>query len=163
MRLEAIPATTADGTASTRIEFDLPGGDYIEVRRAVPCPAAGHGCAAAAGAWLNPVRSAEVQVMPPGEADQPLWFLPALLPAPGPGYTVQDDAATGLPLSLEYAGGGGVRIEIRYSAYRLVDGVAIPFHIERYLNGTLNWDLRVESASAGAPPASVFDLVGGGQ
>lgn len=162
MRLEAIPATTADGTASTRIEFDLPGGDYIEVRRAVPCPASAHGCAAAAGAWLNPVRSAEVQVMPPGEADQPLWFLPALLPASGPGYTVHDDAATGLP-ALEYATSSGVRIEVRYSDYRLVSGIATPFHIERYLNGSLNWDLQVESASAAAPPASDFDLAGGGQ
>lgn len=38
-----------------------------------------------------------------------------------------------------------IAIEIQYSDYRLVNGVRIPFHIERLINGTLQLDIRVSS------------------
>ena len=39
-------------------------------------------------------------------------------------------------------------IEIHYSDYRAVDGVEIPFHIERSVNGALQLDIVLTSAQA---------------
>jgi hypothetical protein len=39
-----------------------------------------------------------------------------------------------------------IAIEIHYSNYRVIDGVQIPFHIERYINGSLQLDILVSSA-----------------
>ena len=40
-----------------------------------------------------------------------------------------------------------IAIEIAYSNYRTISGVMIPFHIQRYVNGSLVLDLVVTSAS----------------
>lgn len=62
------------------------------------------------------------------------------------------DPATSLPSVLTYSlrPDDGVAIsipvEVRFSEYRSVDGVQIPFHIERYLNGSLQLDIRVSAA-----------------
>jgi hypothetical protein len=40
-----------------------------------------------------------------------------------------------------------IPILVRYSDYRKVDGASIPFHIQKYINNTLNLDLQIESAS----------------
>lgn len=39
-----------------------------------------------------------------------------------------------------------IAIEVRYSDYRIVDGAQIPFHIQRYVNGSLQLDILLTSA-----------------
>jgi hypothetical protein len=63
------------------------------------------------------------------------------------------DPATLLPAVLAYtvhpdngAQGVTIAIEVRYSDYRTVDGVQIPFLIRRYLNGSLQLEISVSSA-----------------
>lgn len=62
------------------------------------------------------------------------------------------DPASLLPAVLSYSvrpdNGANVQIaiEVRYSDYRTVDGVRIPFHIERLINGSLQLDIVVSSA-----------------
>lgn len=62
------------------------------------------------------------------------------------------DPATLLPSVLTYTvhPSNGVQtpiaIEVRYSDYRTVDGAQIPFHITRYVNGSLQLDILVNSA-----------------
>lgn len=40
-----------------------------------------------------------------------------------------------------------IPVEIDFSDYRVVEGVQVPFKIERYLNGTLMFDFNVQSVS----------------
>ncbi len=75
------------------------------------------------------------------------------------------DAATGLPLKMAYderAGRGAVpaiQVEARYSDLREVDGVIYPFHIERYYNGSLWLDIRIDTVNIGDTVAdSDFDV-----
>jgi hypothetical protein len=62
------------------------------------------------------------------------------------------DPATMLPLMLAYnvfPDGGGptpIAIEIHYSDYRTVNGVQLPFLIQRYVNGSLQLGIVVTSA-----------------
>jgi len=59
---------------------------------------------------------------------------------------------SGLPAVLAYSmhpdDGSPVQvaIEIRYSDYRIIDGVRIPFHIQRYINGALQLEILASSA-----------------
>jgi hypothetical protein len=62
----------------------------------------------------------------------PTTLLPAVLT-----YTAHPDGGAPIPIA----------IEIRYSDYRPVSGVQIPFHIERYVNGALQLDIQVGSAT----------------
>jgi hypothetical protein len=61
------------------------------------------------------------------------------------------DPASLLPAVLTYSvhpdNGADVQIaiEVRYSDYRTVSGVQIPFHIQRLVNGTLQLDILVNS------------------
>jgi hypothetical protein len=64
----------------------------------------------------------------------PTSFLPAVL-----AYSVQADG--GSP--------SAIAIEIHYSDYRLVDGVQVPFLIQRYINGSLQLAISVSSAQVG--------------
>jgi hypothetical protein len=41
-----------------------------------------------------------------------------------------------------------ISVEVRFSDYREVEGTLIPFHIEKFLNGVLNLDIRINSAVA---------------
>jgi hypothetical protein len=61
----------------------------------------------------------------------PVTHLPAVL-----AYSVHPDS--GAPLQVTF--------EVRYSDYRAVEGAQIPFHIERYVNGSLQLDIHVTSA-----------------
>lgn len=61
----------------------------------------------------------------------PVSLLPAVL-----AYSAHPDS--GAPTS--------IAIEIHYSDYRSVEGVQIPFHIQRYVNGALQLDIAVNSA-----------------
>lgn len=64
----------------------------------------------------------------------PASYLPAVLM-----YSVHPN--NGAPVS--------IAIEVHYSDYRIVNGVRIPFHIQRYVNGALQLDIRVSSATIG--------------
>jgi hypothetical protein len=60
----------------------------------------------------------------------PASFLPAVL-----AYSVHPDS--GSPAQ--------IAVEVRYLNYRLVNGVQIPFHIARYVNGALQLDIYLTS------------------
>jgi hypothetical protein len=71
------------------------------------------------------------------------------------GWSVTDvgfDSTTFLPAVLSYSATSDsgasdqVAIEIRYLNYQLVDGVAIPFQIQRFVNGALQLDIQITSA-----------------
>lgn len=63
------------------------------------------------------------------------------------------DSVTGLPASITFAthpdddAGKDIPVEIRFSDYRDVNGVKVPFHIEKFFNGSLLFEISVESAS----------------
>lgn len=71
------------------------------------------------------------------------------------------DAATYLPSALKFnlhPDGDYTRsipVEVRFGDYRLVNGVNIPFHIQRYLNRTLQLDFSASGAAlnSGLPPS----------
>ena len=56
------------------------------------------------------------------------------------------DASSSLPVALDFKGHSDkdmntdVPIEVRYSDYRQVNGVSVPFHVQRYLNNGLVLD-----------------------
>lgn len=64
------------------------------------------------------------------------------------------DPATHLPSALTYQvhpdanASADIPVEVIFSNYQVVDGVAIPYRIQRYFNGSLNLDLTVTQASA---------------
>ncbi len=75
------------------------------------------------------------------------------------------DPTTLLPLSLAFNvhpdgdANTNIPIEIRYSNYQAVNGVQVPFHIQRFINGTLFLDLTVQSVTINSGiSASAFTL-----
>lgn len=62
------------------------------------------------------------------------------------------DSATSLPASLKYiihpdaSSSVDIQVEVRYSNYQNVSGVEIPMHIERYVNGSLQLSIDINSA-----------------
>jgi hypothetical protein len=64
----------------------------------------------------------------------PASFMPEVLT-----YSVHPNSGAQVPIA----------IEVRYSNYRAVSGVQIPFHIERYVNGSLQLDILLNSALIG--------------
>lgn len=61
----------------------------------------------------------------------PSSFLPAVL-----SYSIRPDNGAPIPIA----------VEIHYSNYQTINGVKIPFTIERYINGTLQLEIAVTSA-----------------
>jgi hypothetical protein len=61
----------------------------------------------------------------------PNSFLPAVLT-----YSIRPANAVFMPIA----------VEIRYSNYQAVDGVKIPFTIQRYVNGSLQLEITLSSA-----------------
>lgn len=61
------------------------------------------------------------------------------------------DPATLLPLAISFnthPDDNALRdipVEIRFSDYRLVNGVQVPFHIQKFLNGSLSLDVQVQN------------------
>jgi len=50
-----------------------------------------------------------------------------------------------------------IPVQIQFSAYQNINGVQIPFHIQKYLNGSLALDLQVQAATLNTViPASAF-------
>ena len=74
------------------------------------------------------------------------------------------DAASLLPVAITYSthpddnAGLDIPVEIRLSDYRAVNGVKVPFHIERYINGTLQLEITVANVVLN-PGLSVSDFV----
>jgi hypothetical protein len=62
------------------------------------------------------------------------------------------DATTHLPLSLSFATHADdnalfdIPVEIAFSNYQIMNGVVIPTHIQRFLNGTQILDVTITSA-----------------
>lgn len=74
------------------------------------------------------------QVMQQSTSDlglDPNSLLPAVL-----AYSVQPDSGAQTPIA----------IQILYSNYQTVNGVQIPFHIQRYVNGSLQLDILLSTA-----------------
>ena len=63
------------------------------------------------------------------------------------------DSATGLPVALAFSTHPNsnmktdIPVEIRFSDYRQVSGVSVPFHVQKYLNGTPLVDFQGSQAS----------------
>ena len=63
------------------------------------------------------------------------------------------DSTSLLPLAMDFnihPDGNAARnipVEILYSGYQVVSGAQVPFHVQRYLNGSLFLDLQVSTAS----------------
>lgn len=62
------------------------------------------------------------------------------------------DASTSLPVSVSFSthpdsdGGRDIPVELQFSDYQVVNGVQIPFRIQKYVNGGLNLDLQLQKA-----------------
>lgn len=67
--------------------------------------------------------------------------------------TLDLNPRTSLPAQLHYSvhpnngAPTNIRIEIRYSDYHKVDNAEIPYHIQRFVNGSLQLDIEISSAS----------------
>jgi len=63
------------------------------------------------------------------------------------------DPTTSLPVSYVFNShpdnnaGLDIPTEIRYSDYKNVGGVQIPFHVQKFINNTLTLDLQFQNAS----------------
>jgi hypothetical protein len=77
--------------------------------------------------------------------------LTTLLPHIG-SYGLQFSPSTFLPVSFSYFAhpdsdaGIDIPVSIQYSDYRTVDGIQIPYHIQRYFNGVLALDINISNA-----------------
>jgi hypothetical protein len=73
------------------------------------------------------------------------------------------DSSTHLPIALEFDqhpdnnDGLDIPVEIRFSDYRAVNGVQVPFHIQRYLNNSLILDIQLQDATlnSGLTPTAI--------
>lgn len=75
------------------------------------------------------------------------------------------DAATLFPAAItfsihpENAASTDIPIEVRFSDYRSLSGVQIPFHIQKFMNGSLTLDLQIQSATLNSGlPANEFTV-----
>jgi hypothetical protein len=63
------------------------------------------------------------------------------------------DLATLLPVALDFNIHPDnnmlldIPVEIRFSDYRAVSGIQVPFHVEKYFNGSLNLDIQLQTAT----------------
>ena len=81
-------------------------------------------------------------------------------PQPAVGVTYQHlsqldyflDPATSLPVSISYNihpdsnAGQDIPVAVEFSDYHAVSGVQIPFHIQKFINGTLALDIQLQNA-----------------
>jgi hypothetical protein len=75
------------------------------------------------------------------------------------------DSATLLPVSISFNihpdnnALQDIPVEVRFSDYRLVSGSRIPFHIQKFINGTLALDLQIQAATINSGlSASAFNI-----
>jgi hypothetical protein len=63
------------------------------------------------------------------------------------------DSSTFLPVALAFDqhpdkdAGLDIPVEVRFSDYRAVNGVQVPFHVQRYLNNSLILDIQLQTAT----------------
>lgn len=68
-------------------------------------------------------------------------------------YDLQFDGAIGLPAELLYSvhpdsnAGQDIPVKVLFSDYRTVNGVTVPYRIQRYSNGVLSFDITISSAT----------------
>jgi hypothetical protein len=66
------------------------------------------------------------------------------------------DASTSLPVSISFNthpdndAGRDIPVEMTFSDYRIVSAVQIPFHVQKYFNGSLILDLQLSNAELNA-------------
>jgi hypothetical protein len=75
------------------------------------------------------------------------------------------DPVSALPLKLTFNehpdndASRDIPVEIRFSDYRPVNGAQVPFRLQKFINGTLLLDIRVEQAILNSNlPASTFTV-----
>jgi hypothetical protein len=75
------------------------------------------------------------------------------------------DSTTSLPAKITFNehpdndASRDIPVEIRFSDYRVANGVQIPFHVQKFFNRSLVLDLQVDSAALNSGlPASTFSL-----
>jgi hypothetical protein len=76
------------------------------------------------------------------------------------------DATSGLPLELNFAAhpdndaGTDIPVQVQFSDYRSVNGVTMPFHIQKFINNSLVLDLQISTAQVQlvSSPASLSSL-----
>jgi hypothetical protein len=75
------------------------------------------------------------------------------------------DPTTLLPVALSYATHPDdnelldIPVQVQFSNYRNIDGVQIPFHVQKFLNGNLSLDLQIQSAAVNSGlSASAFGV-----
>jgi hypothetical protein len=82
----------------------------------------------------NLIPKLTTDVMTRSTADlglDPATLLPAVLT-----YSIRPDNGAPIPIA----------VEIHYSNYQTINGVKIPFTIQRYINGSLQLEIAVSSA-----------------
>ncbi len=104
----------------------------------------------------RPLDHLRVTSPPPSAASQtaprlPSKFVDAVQQAAQ--FDLYLDSATFLPVEVDFQThpdnniGQDIPVRIRYSDYRIINGVQVPFHVRKFLNGTLYLDLQFEAAS----------------
>ena len=80
------------------------------------------------------------------------------------------DAASYLPVAAIFSihpdnnAGLDIPVEVQFSDYRLLDGVKVPFHVKKLLQGSLMLDLNIASAAVNSGvPESEFTIPGAEQ
>jgi hypothetical protein len=75
------------------------------------------------------------------------------------------DSATLLPLAMDFCvhpdtnAAQNIPIEVLFSDYRVVNGMQMPFHVERFANNTLVYDLQIQNVSINSGlSASQFEV-----
>jgi hypothetical protein len=87
----------------------------------------------------------------PNSSKHPAWMLSLLQNASQ--FDLYLDSATLLPFEMTFNGHPdndarrNLPVRIRYSDYRSIEGVQVPFHIKKYVNNSLILDLQVETAT----------------
>lgn len=130
------------------------------------CPALVLGKAAAEGKIVTvaertnsggrPLDHLRVASPPPSAASQTAPRLPSKIVdalRKAAQFELYLDSATFLPAEMDFQIhpdnniGQDIPVRIRYSDYRVINGVQVPFHVRKFLNGTLYLDLQFDAAS----------------
>ena len=100
-------------------------------------------------------------ILPPGQMDSATTNILSGATA----FELDLDPKTLLPVSLQFTAHPdddatrGFPVLILYSSYQLVQGTQVPFHIQKFLQGTLTQDITVTSCTLNQGiPSSVFQV-----
>jgi hypothetical protein len=136
----AVATTTEPGASATTAELVAPSASTTELVAAT-------------------AQSVPGYRLPSGTLDDATETLLASATA----FELAIDPSTFLPASLDFQAHpdndaiAGFPVHIEYSDYRLVQGVQVPFHVQKFLQGTLTLDITVTSCQLNTGiPASEF-------